>query len=105
MLSFLLLFVADCFHSLYLGLLFVGGAQLGDHLLGEEAAAGGGVEGWGKEGGPARFPLAEVKEEVELGQVGGGGSGDAGLGSDRAGVPDEGLVEEFPVLRIAVGDV
>lgn len=97
--------VADGFDALDLGLLFVGGAELGDDLLCEEAAARGIVLGRGVEAGPAGLALAEVEEEVEFGWVGRGGSGDADLGSDCARVSDEGLIIEIAVLRIAVGDV
>lgn len=100
-----LLEVADGFDPLDLGLLLVGSTKLGDDLLCEEAAARGVVLGWGIEAGPAGFALAEVKEEVEFGRVGRDGSGDADLGSDGAGVSEEGLIIEIAILRIAVGDV
>lgn len=101
----LFFFVAHGFDTEELGLLLVGGADLGDHLLGKEAAAAGEVVGWGEEGGPGGFTLGEVEEEVEFGQVGGKSGGDAGLDGDGAGVADEGFVEELPVLCIPSGDV
>ncbi len=101
----LFFFIAHGFDPEELGLLLVGGADLGDHLLGEEAAAGGVVVGWGEEGGPGGFTLGEVEEQVKFRQVGRKSRGDAGLNGDGAGVADEGFVEELPVLRVASGDV